>query len=237
MKLTILEVGNVPDNLLPQFGTYPAMFEQMFAEAGAGLDIETISIIQGAPLPPLDEVEAVLIPGSVFGVYDDQPWMEPLREFIRHAYAANIPMVGVCFGHQIIADALGGDVGKSEKGWCIGRHVYDFAQTPGFVGGLGPSIAIAASHQDQVKTPPAEAEVFLASNFTPNAGLIYKNGVTMSVQPHPEFGRDYVMALAEVRRGKALTNDEVNATEKSLEQPLQGPDFAEAIVRFLKSIS
>ena len=112
-------------------------------------------------------------------------------------------MLGICFGHQIMADALGGDVRKSEKGWGLGRHVYGVTKRPAFLGGDLPELAIACSHQDQVIVPPAEAEVFLASDFTPNAGLVYRNGAAISLQPHPEFEDDYTLALAELRRGKA----------------------------------
>jgi GMP synthase-like glutamine amidotransferase len=112
-------------------------------------------------------------------------------------------MVGICFGHQIMADALGGDVRKSEKGWGLGRHVYDVASRPAMLGGNLPAFAIACSHQDQVLVPPAEAETFLVSDFTPHAGLIYRNGAALSLQPHPEFEDEYTLARAELRRGKA----------------------------------
>ena len=131
------------------------------------------------------------------------PSKDALRAFIRGAYAANTPMLGICFGHQIMADALGGDVRKSEKGWGLGRHTYGLRQSPGFVATDLPALAIACSHQDQVIVPPADAEVFLASEFTPNAGLVYRNGRAVSLQPHPEFEDDYTLALVELRRGKA----------------------------------
>jgi len=135
-------------------------------------------------------------------------------------------MVGICFGHQIVADALGGDVRKSDKGWGLGRHVYGVTSRPPALGGQLPEFAIACSHQDQVITPPAEAEVFLSSDFTPNAGLIYRNGATISLQPHPEFTDDYTIALAELRRGKApdaLIEDAIASVErKSDSQEMAG---------------
>ena len=94
-------------------------------------------------------------------------------------------MAGICFGHQLMAQALGGTVRKSEKGWGIGRHVYDVVPGNGVID--GDKIAIAASHQDQVIEPPAGATTIFHSAFTPHAGLLYANGAAMSVQPHPEF--------------------------------------------------
>lgn len=237
MKVTIIEVGEVPDPLQPTFGSYPKMFETMFANAGAPFTFDTVHVNLGAPMPRADDLEAILVPGSAAGVYDDFAWMNPLRELIRGAYANSVPMMGVCFGHQIMADALGGDVRKSEKGWGIGRHVYDFNKQPDFAKGLAPKLAIAASHQDQVITAPKVAEVFLSSDFTPNAGLIYKNGKAMSVQPHPEFGKDYAIALAELRRNNPLTDAQVEKVEQTLEKPLDSPEFAKAMTRFFQQSS
>lgn len=204
MKLTIIQTGDVPPALRAKFGTYPPMFSRMFAEAGAIFEIETVPIHDGAPFPDPAAPGGIIVPGSAAGVYDSHyAWMDPLRAFIRAAYAAKTPMMGVCFGHQIMADALGGDVRKSEKGWGLGRHTYGVSRRPAFLGGALPALAISCSHQDQVITPPADATVFLASEFTPNAGLIYGNGAAISLQPHPEFDDDYTAALAELRRGKA----------------------------------
>jgi GMP synthase-like glutamine amidotransferase len=202
MKLTIIEVGEVPAPLRLAFGSYPPMYKRMFDEAGADFDYEIVPILHGAAFPDPGQCDAILITGSAAGVYEDHPWLPPLREFIRRAYAATTPMLGICFGHQIMADALGGEVRKSEKGWGLGRHTYTVTRPDILDIGL-PSVAVACSHQDQVITPPAEAEVFLASDFTPNAGLHYRNGCALSMQPHPEFLDDYTLALAELRRGKA----------------------------------
>ena len=203
MKLTIIQTGEVPLPLRPQFGAYPPMFKRMFDEAGQRFDYETVPIFDGAAFPDPAKPDAILITGSAAGVYDDFPWLEPLRAFIRSAYAADTPMLGICFGHQIMADALGGDVRKSDKGWGLGRHTYTVKSRPGFLATDLPALSIACSHQDQVIVPPADAEVFLGSDFTPNAGLAYRNGKAISLQPHPEFLDDYTIALAELRRGKA----------------------------------
>jgi GMP synthase-like glutamine amidotransferase len=169
MKLTIIQTGDVPEPLRDEFGPYPVMFERMFEEAGVPFGYETVRAHDGAPLPDPKMLDGVVITGSSAGVYDDLPWLVPLRDFIRRAYASNTPMLGVCFGHQIMADALGGDVRQSEKGWGLGRHIYGITRRPDFLGGTLPEYAVGCSHQDQVITPPAEADVFLSSDFTPNA--------------------------------------------------------------------
>ncbi|RYI13259.1 MAG: type 1 glutamine amidotransferase, partial [Acetobacteraceae bacterium] len=124
MKLTIIQTGDVPAPLRPRFGPYRKMFEQMFDRTGLGFSCELVAVSDGEPFPDPSLLEGVVITGSPAGVCDDLPWLDPLRSFIRAAYGNRTPILGVCFGHQIMADALGGDVRKSEKGWGLGRHSY-----------------------------------------------------------------------------------------------------------------
>jgi GMP synthase-like glutamine amidotransferase len=232
MKLTIIQTGDVPATLRDAFGPYPAMFERMFAAVGADYQYRIVRASDGEPLPDPADLEAILLPGSAAGVYDDLPWLAPLRAFVREAYAARTPMVGVCFGHQIMADALGGDVRKSDRGWGLGRHRYAVADGAGFARGLG-AVWVACSHQDQVITRPAEAELILSSEFTPNAGLRYRNGAALSFQPHPEFEDPYARALAELRRGKA-PDEVVDAAVASLAQPSHSAVLARHMADFIE---
>ncbi|MEP7239463.1 MAG: type 1 glutamine amidotransferase [Devosia sp.] len=229
----MIQPTDVPEALRGRFGPYAAMFERMFA--GQGFTFDTVRLSAGEPLPDPATLDATLVMGSSAGVYDSHfAWLEPLRQFIRGAYAASTPMVGICFGHQVIADALGGDVRRSEKGWGLGRHVYDVTQRPAAIGGDLPEFAIACSHQDQVLVPPAEAEVFLASDFTPNAGLLYRNGKAVSLQPHPEFDDDYTVALAEMRRGKA-PDALIDTAIASVARPSDSRELAGYLAAFIKA--
>lgn len=232
MKLTILKTGEVPAPLAGRFPSYPEMFRTMFERDGAHFDFDVIDVPSGAPIPDPETLQAVLITGSPAGVYEDHPWLDPLREFIRKAYARRTPMVGICFGHQIIADALGGEVRKSEKGWGMGRHTYRIVSRPGYFDLPRASVSIACSHQDQVITAPAEAQVLLASDFTPNAGLHYANGRTLTFQPHPEFEDGYASALVEMRRGHA-PDEVVEVALASMQKPSDSPLLVRAISQFL----
>jgi len=232
MKLTIIQAGEVPPPLRAEFGPYPAMYVRMFGEAGFDFDYDTVPIYDGAAFPDPAKLEAIVITGSAAGVYDDFAWLDPLRAFIRGAYAANTPMLGICFGHQIMADALGGDVRKSDKGWGLGRHTYDVKKRPDILPTELPALSIACSHQDQVIVPPRDAEVYLSSDFTPNAGLAYRNGKALSMQPHPEFLDDYTLALAELRRGKA-PDEVVDQAVASLDKESHSGDVAAWLGNFL----
>lgn len=203
MKITIVQTGDVPAPLRSDFGPYHTMFERMFDSTGVSFTYEMVSVEGNSLLPDPSRLEGIVITGSAAGVYEDHAWLPPLRDFIRKAYAAQTPMLGICFGHQIMADALGGDVRKSEKGWGLGRHTYRVTSRPAFMTEAPETLCVACSHQDQVLVPPADAEVILTSEFTPNAGLFYKAGNALSFQAHPEFLDDYALALVELRRGYA----------------------------------
>lgn len=234
MKLTIIQTGELGQPLLNQFGPYAKMFERMFDATGRGFSYEAVRVFEGEPFPDSGALEGIVITGSAAGVYEDHAWLEPLRRFIRSAYSDRTPMLGVCFGHQIMADALGGDVRKSDKGWGLGRHTYSVTHRPGYMTTAPAALSIACSHQDQVIVPPAEAEVILASDFTPNAGLVYRNGAALSFQPHPEFLDDYTLALAELRRGKA-SDAVIETALASVATPSHSADVAGYIGQFFKN--
>lgn len=233
MRLTIIQTGLVPAPLQHRFIAYPRMFERMFDQTGLTFSYEVVNVLGAEALPDPAALEGIVITGSPAGVYEDHAWLPPLRDFIRGAYAARTPMLGICFGHQIMADALGGDVRKSEKGWGLGRHSYRVRQRPRFMADAPDTLTVACSHQDQVLVPPAEAEVILGSDFAPNAGLLYRSGRALSFQPHPEFEDDYAQALVEFRRGKA-DDAVVDAAVASFSSPSDSALLGQYIARFMR---
>ncbi|KRR10102.1 glutamine amidotransferase [Bradyrhizobium jicamae] len=231
-RVTLIETGLVSPTNRELHGSYPQMFEQMIGAADATVMLDTVGIAAGEPLPDVKGLEAILITGSPAGVYDPLDWIAPLEDFVRTAHDRQVPMVGVCFGHQLIAQALGGTVRKSEKGWGLGRHVYDVTPDNGLIDGT--RIALAASHQDQVITPPVGANTILSSDFTPHAGLLYAGGTTLSVQPHPEFSIGYALACCEMAHARGHAPDNLVAAAKaSLAEPLESARLGGAITRFL----
>lgn len=224
MKLAILETGRPPGRLAEEFGDYPAMFEAML---GPGFEVETFDV-QAGELPDPNAHDAVLITGSPAGVYDPLPWIEPLLEFIRSARDSR--MVGVCFGHQAMAQALGGRVEKSDKGWGAGLHRYDIVRHEPWMDGAS-SIADPASHQDQVVVQPPNTEVTAASDFTPYAGLAWTDRPAISFQFHPEFSPAFAKALIEKRYDIVPDPDQAIA---SLDAPNDNRRVAQWIRSFLK---
>ncbi len=237
MKLTIVETGLAPAAIRDKFPDYPEMFRRMFEAAGADFVCETVSVARGQNLPDPAGLEAVLYTGSPAGVYDDEPWIGPLMNFIRAGAQAKLPQVGICFGHQIMAEGLGGKVVKSDKGWGVGRHTYAVAGTPGWRGEAPPAMSIAVSHQDQVVAKPPAAEIVACSAFTEFAGLSYGDFPGLSFQCHPEFDPEFSAALYSARRGVSLSEEAADAAVASLEGACDRRFLAQWIVSFLKTSS
>lgn len=192
--------------------------------AGRGLDFRTWSVVDMEFPDSIHAAEGWLISGSRHGAYEDLPFIPPLESFLRDCYAAEIPLVGICFGHQVLAQALGGKVEKFAGGWSVGHTAYDFD---------GTELALNAWHQDQVTEPPAEATTIASTAFCRYAGLAYK-GRAMSVQPHPEFDAAAVDLLLNVRAPGVVPDDLIAGALEKQGQPLANAELADRIARFFK---
>ncbi len=237
MKIGILQTGKVIDTLAARYGEYPDMFAELLGAADPTLTFRTYAAVDGEiPASPA-ECDAWLITGSRHGVYDDLPWIEPLKAFLRAARTAGRPIIGVCFGHQILAEALGGRAVKSDKGWGIGVHKYDVTHRPGWMADAPDSIAIHALHQDQVTDVPEDATVLATSPFCEYAMLAYGDPEApdaISIQPHPEFGTDFARELLELRTGTVIPPDQSAPAMKTFGRPVHQSDFARWCVNFLR---
>lgn len=222
MLIGILQTGLAPDQLMDEMGDYPDMFQRLLA--GQGFTFKTWRVLDGELPPDVTAADGWLITGSKFGAYEDHTWIPPLEDFIRASYAAHVPMVGICFGHQIIAQAMGGRVEKFSKGWAVGPTDYDFG---------GKNMRLNAWHQDQVVEKPETAEVVGSNAFCANAALLYDDRA-FTVQPHPEFRPDFVDGLMKTR-GKGLVPDGLlEAATARLDEPLSDTSMAGQIAAFFK---
>ncbi len=223
MKIGVLVCGRPPEELSDRYASYDVMFAQLLA--GRGFTFEGYAALDGELPDDVHAADGWLLTGSKFGVYEDHDWIPPLEAFLRRAYAQSVPIVGICFGHQILAQALGGKVEKFAGGWSLGVESYDLE-------GLGPDTRVMAWHQDQVIEKPAEAEVVGSSPFCKYAALAYgKKAYT--IQPHPEFMPDYVGDLLKARRS-ILPEDRVGKALASLDRPLSTAVVADKIEQVFK---
>ena len=235
MRLTIIETGLPPLAIRDQYpGAYPKMFEDLFISVDPEMTFETVALEDGDALPDPEALEGILITGSAYGVYNEVPWMRTLKEWIGFAADARVPMIGICFGHQVIADALGGDVRKSDKGWGLGRHTYQVERHPTWMTPQVPSFSIGVSHQDQVLREPADAAVLAGNDFAPHASLVYSRAPIISFQAHPEFSDEFLSALYTARKGNPLTEEQVDQAISSFETPDDNLLLAQWMVNFLQ---
>lgn len=228
MKVAILEAGKPPAPLIERFGRYPAMFEGLL---GNGFDYASYDVAAGElPVDP-DAHDAYVITGSPAGVYEPDPWIADLLAFLRAARSRK--QVGICFGHQAMAQAFGGHVEKSDRGWGIGLHTYPIVARPGWMNGDdSAAVAVPASHQDQVVMQPPNTEVIASSLFTPYAGLAWRDRPAISFQFHPELSADFTRALIDSRRERLPRAD---AAIASLEAPNDNARVGNWIRAFLES--
>ena len=230
-RVGILETGK-PSS--PKHGDFADMFRTYFAKQ-TSLEFSVFSICEGASVPSATAQDAWLITGSPAGVYEDLPWLPPLRELIRDVSKQSIPMLGICFGHQIMAQALGGTVIKSDKGRGIGVQQYHLSAPGQWLGGSSPSLSLIASHQDQVVEAPPNAVLLASSSFCSYASLAYgKAG--LSFQPHPEFTVDGARAIVKSWQAISPTDPKiVSAAEASFDSIIpDAPRLAATLGSFLE---
>ncbi|MCP1337328.1 glutamine amidotransferase-related protein [Futiania mangrovi] len=233
MKIGIIETGEVPADLQARHGTYRAMFRRLVGEALPGADTFVHSLLDGSGPPDPQAADGWVITGSAHGVYDPVPWIGPFKDFIRRAGEAGVPQVGICFGHQIMAEAFGGRVVKSEKGWGCGLHSYEVLRPQSWMTPGLSRVRIAAMHQDQVVEVPDAAEVVGGSNFCPFGILAYPRARAMSFQVHPEFETDYASDLIRIRAGTRIPHPVADVGLHSLEHGNDRSAVAQWIGAFL----
>ncbi len=234
--LTIIETGRAPEQISADWPSYPEMFEHLLAPHLPGWSFEAVALCEGEALPDPTKLDAILSTGSPAGVYDDTPWMTPLMDFIRWAADAQTPHIGICFGHQAIAHALGARVAKSDKGWGIGRHAYDVVSAPKWMGRPAPeTFSLGVSHQDQVLTLPPGATHVGRSAFCEYAALDYPSANAMSFQGHPEYHPGFSCALYQIRRGTRIPAELVDEAEASFAAPIDNDLVGLWMASFLKA--
>lgn len=223
MKIGILLTGHAPETLLPEGSDYDHMFADLLS--GHGFTYETFAVVDGIFPANARVCDAWLITGSKHGAYEDHPWIPPLEALIRDIQSAGLPMIGVCFGHQIIAQALGGTVEKFSGGWAVGPQSYEINGTP---------MTLMAWHQDQVTTLPPDSRVIGSNDFCANAALLIGENI-LTIQPHPEFDAEFVAGLIEKRGRGTLPDTQLDQARAALTTPLDNHAFATMMAQFFSA--
>jgi GMP synthase (glutamine-hydrolysing) len=224
MRLGLLVCDHVRPEFLEISGDYEDMFRRLFAGRD---DVEVLSYDAiGGELPsdPF-QCDAWLTTGSRHSVNDDAQWIRDLEDFVRQVARTDVPFIGICFGHQLIAKALGGSVVRSEKGWGVGLKEVEVRGDLG----LGDSYRILTSYQDQVETLPPGGEILGWNEHCPVSMMAV--GTMIGIQGHPEFEPAYSGALMDARRGTIIPEETVAAGIASLQGPSDADRLGEWILR------
>jgi GMP synthase (glutamine-hydrolysing) len=221
-SLGILIAGHVPEEIADQYGHYGTMFAGFLGSES--FDYVFYFVVDGQFPDDPGEADGWLITGSRHGVYEDHPWIRRLEEFVRAIRDAGEPLVGICFGHQVIAKALGGTVERYALGWSAGSSQYTGIDDM-------DDLTLLAWHQDQVIVPPSSARTTAANIFCAHAALSYDDWA-ISFQAHPEFSSSYFAALVEIRR--PLVGEDVAIRALAKTQNTSSPHVAKLIADHFK---
>ena len=215
MKVGILAAGDTPPALKPDFGSYAQMLINLLSKADSTLEFEVFEVEHGVFPRSVDSCDAWAITGSRHNVDDDYEWIATLRTLIHTIREQKKPLIGICFGHQIMAQMMGADVGPAPKGWGLGVHTYQLNE-PEIKSELGQTLSLNAVHQYQVLSQPEQSSVVAHSDFCPFAALRYGDQMA-SFQAHPEFLTRFERTLLEHKKGEsfpeALTDQQLQTLD------------------------
>jgi len=236
MKVGILKADSVLPQFQGEFGDYPDMFiTRLSANSRSDVSFLTYDVEHFEYPENLDDCEGYVITGSKKSVYDDEPWIHRLEEYVRMLHCAKKPLVGVCFGHQLVAQALGGETQPAAGGWGVGVHTNQLVNQKDYMDPPLEVFRVLVSHKDQVTSLPDGAVKLASSDFCPNA-MYQVDDHILCLQGHPEFVKAYSQSLMYLRQ-EILVEAVFEQGVASLEQPLDSDILAKWILKFLKSRS
>ena len=232
MIIGILEADVMDDDVQKRYGGYLDMFEKLLSAADAQLAFQTYQVkLQQYP-QHINECDVYLITGSKSSCYEDVDWIHRLKQFVVECFEQEKKLLGICFGHQLIAHALGGRVQKSDKGWGIGLVSSDVTQTAHWIVPKQQQVNLLVFHQDQVTQLPPQASLVASNEFCPIASY-HVYGSILTFQGHPEFNHDYLQYLMTIRRD-IIGEQAYQQGIESLQQDEDNELVAQWIVNFIR---
>lgn len=231
MKIGVLICDDVNPALEPEFGNYQAMFCRILLQQNPSLQLRFYCAHLGELPQSVDDCEAYVTSGSKFSVMDGEPWIDRLQAFVLAVHQASVPFVGICFGHQLLAKALGGKVEKVGRGWGVGCSQTLVHVNRPWMRPYQSKLNLLVSHQDQVVELPEHGEAIAGNDFCPNS-MIQIGATSLGIQAHPEFCVGYSRGLMQVRRD-SIGEQRTDQGLQSLKLPTDSLLVTQWIVQFL----
>lgn len=231
MRICILETDILRPQLIEQYHGYGRMFRQLFEKQSIPAQFDVFNVVDGCYPDAAQGYDAYLITGSKADSFGTDPWIQTLREFLLERYDNGDRLIGICFGHQLLALLLGGKTERASQGWGMGIHRYQVTQKPAWMTPQTDTLDMMIWHQDQVTQLPEGATLLASSEFCPNAAYAIGDQV-LCFQGHPEFFHDYSRDLLVLRR-HAYEPSLYQSAIDSLDQAHQGSAVAEWMMRFI----
>jgi len=236
MRIGLLQCDHVADDLKDINGDYQDMFSDLILTQDNKIEISIYDLTADQFPVDLHACDGYIITGSQFSAYDDVPWIHKAKALVANLYQEKIPTIGICFGHQLIAESLGGKVEKAQdKGWGIGVQNWEITNKADWMGENAPDdLSLLASHQDQVVDLPENSQIIASSDFCPIAG--FQTGAMLSLQGHPEFSSQYNKALFEKREDR-IGKETIDAARETLDEDIDNDTVGAWMVEFIRKNS
>ena len=234
MTIGLLLCDDVQTQFQPEHGHYPDMFQALLEQHDPTLQIITYRALDGQLPENTNDCDGWIISGSRHSVNDPFPWISALEAFVKQLYTDGQKTVGICFGHQLMAKALGGTVTKSDKGWGIGVSENTLIQQPDWMHPAPEwpgTLRLLVSHQEQVRHLPESASLLASSDFCPYYMVTYSDHF-LSIQGHPEFTKAYMEALIHSRK-KVMPRSVTQKGIQSIRQPVDSSVTGQWLLNYL----
>ena len=194
----LLNAYHHEENAPPYQLEYGPMCEDFLRRVFPGKAVTTFQVALGKKPESVDQCEAWIITGSPKAAYDKDLWITELGEFVRQIHDQKKKLIGICFGHQLIAHYLGGQTAKSVNGWGVGVHEFRILKSKPWMRPEFKQVSLLFSHQDQVVKLPPGAELLAESDFCPYQMYTIGQHI-LSLQGHPEFNAGFAKGRMDSR--------------------------------------
>lgn len=238
LHIGLLLCDDVDPESRDKYGTYSQMFKSGLDPKDEQIELIPFRVYEDNPLPSPGDFDGYVISGSRYSVYEDLPWIKSLLSFVQDCWVKQIKIVGICFGHQIIAHALGGRAKKADAGWGFGIHSTKISDKQPWMTNSdelnGDLYNLIVIHQDQVVELPSQFKTIGSSDFCPNS-MIVADGKMLGIQGHPEFSKEFCQFRADFRKDIIGPETYANTVSSLAENNTHAPTILKWMGNFLRA--